>query len=107
MYAGFVEPENLDRIYNNLFFDYAPFQEVITDKENENPYFKFFLLDMAFSSDLREWALEYMRYYWGRMVQKGAMSWWDKFCPDIEFEMEIFDPDNNLIRSRPKPDSAG
>ena len=86
LYAGIVEEEQSTRILKNLLIDYAPYQEAITDKENESPYFKFFLLDMAFTLGLRDWAVEYMRYYWGKMVQKGVTVWWDKFSPDIEFE---------------------
>ena len=63
-----------------------PYQETITDKQNENPYFKYFLLDTAFNLGLRDWAVEYMRYYWGKMVQKGVTAWWDRFSPDIDFE---------------------
>ncbi len=85
LYAGIAEPDNYERIFNTMFFDYAPYQEMITDKQNENPYFKFFLLDMAFNLNLRDWAIEYMRYYWGKMIQQGAYTWWDKFCPDVDF----------------------
>jgi hypothetical protein len=86
LYAGIAPAHNT--IFENLFFDYAPFQEMITDRLNENPYFKFFVLETAFTLGKRNWAVEYMRYYWGRMIQSGANTWWNKFCPDIEFEQE-------------------
>ena len=86
LYAGIAEEEQSKRVLDNLLIDYAPYQEAIVDKENESPYFKFFLLDMAFTLGLRDWAVEYMRYYWGKMVQKGVTAWWDKFSPDIDFE---------------------
>ena len=88
LYAGLIEEKNSKKIIENFLFEYAPYQEAITDKKNENPYFKFFLLDMAFTLGLRDWAVEYMRYYWGKMVQKGVTAWWDRFSPDIEFEAQ-------------------
>ncbi len=87
-YAGIVDADGCNAIFDKIFFDYAPYQEVITDKDNENPYFKYFLLEMAFSLNRRDWAIEYMRYYWGKMLQEGAMTWWDKFCPDVEYSPE-------------------
>ena len=88
LYAGIIDADLSHRILDNLLIDYAPYQEAITDKENESPYFKFFLLDTAFTLGLRDWAVEYMRYYWGKMVQSGATAWWDKFSPDIDFGPE-------------------
>ncbi len=88
LYGGVAEPENYEKIFNNLFFEFAPFQETIKDHQNENAYFKYFIIDMAFTLNLREWALDYMRYYWGKMVQLGATTWWDKFSPDVEFGPE-------------------
>ncbi len=81
-------PEQFEAVFNHFFLDYAPFHEPIKDGENDNPYFKFFLLEMAFNLGLREWGIEYMRYYWGKMVQLGASTWWDKFNPDMEFGPE-------------------
>lgn len=77
-----------DRVFHNLFFDYAPFQEALTDQVNENAYFKYFILEAAFAIGQRDWGIEYMRYYWGRMVQQGARTWWNKFCPEEGFDID-------------------
>ncbi len=34
----------------------------------------------------RDWATDYMRYYWGGMIQRGATTWWEKFSPDSDEE---------------------
>jgi hypothetical protein len=86
--ASIALPEQFETVFNKLFLDYAPFHEPIQDKENETPFFKFFLLEMAFNLGLREWGIEYLRYFWGKMVQAGASTWWDKFNPDAEFGPE-------------------
>ena len=84
---GGIAPD-CNRVFDNLFFEYAPFQEVLVDKDNENPYFKYFILEAAFAIGRRDWGIEYMRYYWGRMIQQGARTWWNKFSPDEEFDLD-------------------
>ncbi|MCJ8332463.1 MAG: hypothetical protein HRT89_16865, partial [Lentisphaeria bacterium] len=87
--SGIATPEQSKQVFSNIFIEYAPFQETELDREFENPYFKFFLLDMAFSMGNRDWATDYMRYYWGRMVQSGAETWWQYFSPDMEFDTSL------------------
>ena len=84
--SGIAHESQYERIFHNLFIEYAPFQKIEIDQKNDNPYFKYFLLDMAFSMGNRDWATDYMRYYWGKMIEKGAATWWEKFSPDIEFD---------------------
>lgn len=85
LYAGIVPPEQAEGLFNKIVMEYAPFLQLPCDQSNENPYFKFFLVDMAFALNARDWALDYLRYYWGKMTQEGATSWWERFCPEIEF----------------------
>ena len=84
--SGIAETENYTKIFNNIFIDYAPFQNLETDPQADNPYFKYFLLDMAYSLGHREWATDFMRYYWGGMIRAGAQTWWEYFSPDVEEE---------------------
>lgn len=88
LYAGLPQEKYIDKMHEKLFLEYAPFQTRIEDEFNENPYFKYFLLDMGFSSKNRDWAAEFMRYYWGKMIADGATTWWDRYCPDAEFGPE-------------------
>ena len=88
LYSGLARENQYRQIFEHMFMDYAPYHRMQVDRERETPYFKFFLLDMTFSLNLREWAVDFMRYYWGKMLALGATSWWRNFSPDIEFGPE-------------------
>ncbi len=81
--SGIARESDYSRIFNNIFIEYAPFQNLETDPHSDNPYFKFFLLDMAYALGHREWATDFMRYYWGSMIQRGAQTWWERFSPEL------------------------
>ncbi|RMD76098.1 MAG: hypothetical protein D6820_13330 [Lentisphaerae bacterium] len=82
--SGIASEEHYDSIFNNLFIEYAPFHNLEVTPETDSPYFKFFLLDMAYALGHREWATDFLRYYWGTMVQRGATTWWEFFSPELE-----------------------
>ncbi len=81
--CGMVQEDEFDKIFNALFVEYAPFHNLEIDQENDNPFFKYFIMEMAFSLGRKDWATDYMRYYWGGMIQRGATTWWEKFSPDL------------------------
>ena len=87
IYAGLAKPEQHDLIFKNSLLEDAPYLKLNVEVGNDSPYFKFFLLDTAFICEQREWALDFMRYYWGKMVQEGAQTWWERFSPEPEFDL--------------------
>ncbi len=88
IYAGIAPEGSYTSMFEKLFLEYAPFLSRIDDKENDNPYFKFFLLEMCFLHQSRDWAADFIRYYWGKMIADGASTWWDRYCPDQEYGPE-------------------
>jgi len=83
MSSGVAAPEHVDAMFDKMFVEYAPFHEMEIDEKNDNPYFKFFVLDMGFTLGKREWATDYMRYYWGKMLSLDTSTWWRTFSPDM------------------------
>lgn len=88
LYSGVVRHDDVDRVFDKMFVEYAPFHQMALDQLNDNPYFKYFIVDMGFSLDKRDWATDYMRYYWGKMLESGATTWWRTFSPDMEYGPE-------------------
>jgi hypothetical protein len=86
LYAGIARHANHEPLFNTMFMDYAPFIQLQLDEASDNAYFKYFVLDMAYALNFRDWAIDFMRYYWGKMVQQGARTWWERFCPNVEFD---------------------
>ena len=52
--------------------------------ETSNPFFKYFVLEVAFALERREWALSFMKWYWGEMLAHGARTLWELFDPLAE-----------------------
>ena len=80
MYGGLALPDQYDTIFDSLYQKEPPFDRVPVG-QSDNPYFKYFLLETAFAIGRREWAFDYMKWYWGRMLEKGATTWWEFFNP--------------------------
>ncbi|MDT8391947.1 MAG: alpha-L-rhamnosidase N-terminal domain-containing protein [Lentisphaeria bacterium] len=80
LYGGLASPDQYDTIFDSLYQHEPPFERVPGDK-SDNPYFKYFLLETAFAIGRREWAFNYMKWYWGGMLEKGATTWWELFNP--------------------------
>ncbi|MFW6413911.1 MAG: alpha-L-rhamnosidase C-terminal domain-containing protein [Verrucomicrobiota bacterium] len=85
LYGGVVEPEEYTDIFDKLFTDEVPFYRMMPP-ENNNPYFNFFILEVAFALNRRQWAYDFMNWYWGAMLKEGATSWWELFDPRPEAE---------------------
>jgi len=81
IYGGIAEPDQYGAIFDKLFCDEAPY-EVFSAGASNNPFFKYFVLEAAFALERRDWALKLIRWYWGRMLEAGAVTWWEFFDPD-------------------------
>jgi hypothetical protein len=88
LYAGIVQEKHVEAMCGKLFLEYAPFLSRIDDRDNDNPYFKYFLLEMCFSRKNRDFGADFLRYYWGKMIADGATTWWDRYSPDQDFGPE-------------------
>jgi len=74
------EPEDYDTIFERLITDKQPYVK-FPPSETNNPLFNYFLLEAAFALQKRTWAMKYIRWYWGEMLKRGAVSWWELFEP--------------------------
>lgn len=83
IYGGLALPEQYDAIFDAVFIPEAPF-EATPSGDTDNPYFKYFVLETAFALGRREWAFNYMKWYWGSMLDNGASTWWELFNPLAE-----------------------
>jgi hypothetical protein len=81
IYGGIALPQHYDHIWNTFFMDEPPYERYNSGEYN-NPYFKFFLLEVAFALGKTSWALRFIRYYWGKMLAAGAVTWWELFNPE-------------------------
>jgi len=80
MYGALPSSSNYMRIFNELFLEEAPYFKLPTTNKL-NPFFNYFLLETAFSLNQREWALEFIKWYWGGMAKEGASTWWEFYNP--------------------------
>lgn len=76
---GIADEEQQERILHNVL-------------ENEEipaittPYFKFFELDVLCRMGRLEKVLETIRSYWGGMLERGAVTFWEEFDPEAAVE---------------------
>ncbi len=80
LYGGLALPEHYDAIFEGFFGREPPYDRV-PGGSTDNPYFKYFILETAFALGRREWAFNYMKWYWGGMLESGAATWWELFDP--------------------------
>lgn len=88
IYGGIATPEEIPVIWDQLFSDTAPYERFAQGEYN-NPYFKYFILDVAFNHDYADWGVNFIKYYWGDMIKNGATTWW-----------ELYDPENSNLADR-------
>jgi hypothetical protein len=81
IYGGIAEPEQYGAIFGKVFCDEPPY-ELFSAGDANNPFFKYFVLEAAFALERREWGLKLIRWYWGQMLERGAVTWWELFDPD-------------------------
>ncbi len=89
LFGGFVPESDLEPFWNQLAQDEAPFLKHATIG-CENPYFLYFVLDVAFAIGKAEWAYNLMRHYWGKMLEAGAVTWWEMFTPKFPKDSRLF-----------------
>jgi len=81
IYGGVAMPAHYDGIFDKLFSAEEPY-ELFAPGDAHNPFFKYFVLEAAFALGRRDWAVHMMRWYWGSMVDSGAVTWWELFDPE-------------------------
>ncbi len=81
LYGGLAKGPEYQKIFDKLFQKEAPYVRFAADGM-ENPYFKFFVLEVAVALNRRAWALDMIRHYWGGMLEDGAANWWEFFSPE-------------------------
>ena len=52
------------------------------------PYFNFFELDMLCQTGNLEFVLNKIRNYWGGMLDRGAVTFWEEFDPEAPVETQ-------------------
>jgi hypothetical protein len=82
--AGIAEADHYQPMFSRMFLEYAPFVQLPVDHAGETPYFKYFITEMAFALNSRDWGMDLVRYYWGRMIQEGADAWFERFSTEVE-----------------------
>lgn len=80
LYGAMALPEHYDAIFDALYQEGPPFERNPVGN-TDNPYFKYFVFETAFALGRRKWAFDYMKWYWGGMLEKGATTWWEMFNP--------------------------
>jgi hypothetical protein len=83
LYGGVVEPEQYGRVFDTLFADNSPLGR-LPSGDTANPYFNFFILETAIALGYREWAVYLLRWYWGGMLNQGAVTWPEFFNPEAD-----------------------
>jgi len=87
LYGGLAEAKDYPAIWNRLFDKEPPYEKFCVPEYN-NPFFKFYVLDVAFSLGKGPWALELIKHYWGGMIDAGATTWWELFDPALPQQAE-------------------
>jgi hypothetical protein len=82
LYSGIAKPEDFNRIFFHFFNKEAPFDKKAN--VHNNPYFKFFILETLFAFGKVDLALNYIKYYWGGMLEQNAGTWWNLFDPCLK-----------------------
>lgn len=80
LYGALADGSHYQTIFDNVFLSESPFIKLPTSNKM-NPFFNYFVLETAFSLNRREWAADYIKWYWGDMLKAGASTWWEFFNP--------------------------
>jgi len=83
LYGGLADPSEYSGIFEKIFVGEPPFLQAGAAGEL-NPYFNFFILETALALGYRTWAMDFIRWYWGGMLERGATTWWELFNPEEE-----------------------
>lgn len=72
LYSGVARREDFPGIFSKFYNEEKPFEKSVN--ADSSPYFKYFLLETLFAFGKSGWAVSYLRYYWGEMLEMGASS---------------------------------
>lgn len=89
MYGALADTDQYESIWELLFRDDAPYTR-FNPGEFENPYFKFYVGQVAFALGKTKWMTDVMCRYWGGMLEEGATTWWELFSPEIKHDTRLF-----------------
>ncbi|MDQ2731102.1 MAG: hypothetical protein M3Y56_05540 [Armatimonadota bacterium] len=87
VYSGVATPAQRAGVYEHFLKSdspiwTAPRQFVNTlDSELLSPYYGYFVLGAYGELGRNQDGLDLIRRYWGEMVRRGAVTWWEKFDP--------------------------
>ena len=83
MYGSLPNPKDYNTIFENIFLEESPYYKLPTTNLL-NPFFNYFVLETAFGLNKREWAIDFIKWYWGDMIEAGASTWWEFFNPTLK-----------------------
>ncbi len=83
LYFGFnpagTEREILDFVEEKIMNNFRVPDPENTGQLNVNAYFSFYVMEILFRNGRGEPALDFVRKYWGRMIENGAWTCWEFF----------------------------
>ncbi len=75
MYSGLAEFEYFEDLFYRYFHYNPPFSK--NPEETENPYFSMFFLMTLFNLGQTDWAIRYIKDFWGRRIDESSGNWKD------------------------------
>jgi Bacterial alpha-L-rhamnosidase 6 hairpin glycosidase domain len=99
MYSGLAEFEYFEDLFYRFFHYNPPFSK--SPEETENPYFSMFFLMTMFNLGQTDWAIRYIKDFWGRRIDESSGNWKDIYTiGDMEYSStgsHIISPNSLLI----------
>lgn len=76
--SGVAEPSQYGAIWKNALSSvgHVPYNDLIV-----TPYYNYYVISAMAEMNHRQAALEWIRQYWGGMLQEGATSFWEGYMP--------------------------
>jgi len=76
--SGVAGPERYDAIWKNVLskVGHTPYSGLII-----SPYYNYYVISAMAKMGHRKEALEWIRMYWGGMIEEGATSFWEAYDP--------------------------
>lgn len=89
VYSGVATPLQEAAVYDHILKSDSPVwsapQKFVNTLDSEllSPYYGFFVLNAYGEMGRNQDGLDLIRRYWGEMVRRGAVTWWEKFDPSF------------------------
>ncbi|MEM4247851.1 MAG: alpha-L-rhamnosidase N-terminal domain-containing protein [Candidatus Nanoarchaeia archaeon] len=74
--GGVAESSTFDSIFESFFVNESP---LIKDETVITPYFSFFILETFFALGRKNWCAEFIKTYWGKIIEKDKDCLWSFF----------------------------